>query len=97
MLFRSRRLAAAFGSDPVAHAFTRAADDPAAPAAIEEALLRQRIAVLAATVRQNPAGPASVLHYVLRLRAEVLDLRRVIWGVMLRAPRAAIAAALAPV
>lgn len=90
----ARRLATAFASDPIADAFARAADDPAA---IEEALLRQRIAVLDVAVRRNPAGPASVLHYVLRLRAEVLDLRRVIWGVMLRAPRADIAAALVSV
>jgi vacuolar-type H+-ATPase subunit C/Vma6 len=90
----ARRLAAAFGSDPVADAFTQAANDAAA---IEEALLRHRIATQGAAARRNPAAPASVLHYVLRLRAEVLDLRRVIWGVMLRAPRADIAAALVSV
>jgi vacuolar-type H+-ATPase subunit C/Vma6 len=93
----ARRLAATFGADPVADAFARAASDPAAPVAIEEALLRLRIAAQGATARRNPAGPASILHYVLRLRAEVLDLQRVIWGVMLRAPRADIAAALVSV
>ncbi len=87
----ARRLSAVLGSDPLAAVFARAASDPAA---IEEALLRQRIAAQGAAARRNPAGSASVLHYVLRLRAEVLDLRRVIWGVMLRAPRGEIAAAL---
>ncbi len=87
----ARRLAAAFGSDPLAVVFAQAAADPTA---IEESILRQRIAAQGAAARRNPAGVASVLHYVLRLRAEVLDLRRVIWGVMLRAPRPAIAAAL---
>lgn len=90
----ARRLAAAFGSEPVAGAFTQAASDPAG---IEEALLRHRIAAQGAAARRNPAGPPSVLYYVLRLRAEVLDLQHVIWGVMLRAPRAAIAAALVSV
>jgi vacuolar-type H+-ATPase subunit C/Vma6 len=90
----ARLLSTAFGSDPLAAVFTQAAGDPAA---IEEGLLRQRIAAQGAAARRNPAGPASVLHYVLRLRAEVLDLRRVIWGVMLRAPRADIAAALVSV
>lgn len=85
------RLGAAFGSDPLAAVFTRAAADPVA---IEEAILRQRIAAQGASARLNPAGVASVLHYLLRLRAEVLDLRRVIWAVMLRAPRVTIASAL---
>jgi len=87
----ARRLSVAFGSDPLAPVFAQAAADPAA---IEAAILSRRIAAQNAAARHDPAGVASVLHYVLRLRAEVLDLRRVIWGVMLRAPRPAIAAAL---
>jgi vacuolar-type H+-ATPase subunit C/Vma6 len=79
----ARRLAEAFGSAPFAAVFARAASDPAA---IEDALLRQRIAAQSAAARRDPAGPASVLSFVLRLRAEVLDLRRVIWGTMLGAP-----------
>ncbi len=87
----ARRLAAAFGPDPIGAAFLKAADDPTA---IEEALLRERITAQSVAARRNPAGLASVLQYALQLRAEVVDLRRVIWGVMLRAPRPAIAAAL---
>jgi len=87
----ARRLSETFGSDPLAAVFTQAARDPAA---IEEALLRRRIAAQGAAARRDPAGPASVLSYVLRLRAEVLDLRRVIWGVMLGAPRGEMAGAL---
>lgn len=79
----ARRLAEAFRPAPVAAVFARAASDPAA---IEEALLRQRIAAQGAAARWDPAGLASVLSYVLRLRAEVLDLQRAIWGVMLGAP-----------
>lgn len=87
----ARRLATAFGSDPLATVFSHAAADPAA---IEATILRHRIAAQGASARRNPAGVASVLHYLLRLRAEVFDLRRVIWGVMLRAPRVTIATAL---
>jgi vacuolar-type H+-ATPase subunit C/Vma6 len=87
----ARRLAEAFRPAPVAGVFARAAS---VSSAIEEALLRHRIAAQAAAARLDPAGAASVLSFVLRLRAEVLDLQRVIWGVMLRAPRADIAAAL---
>lgn len=87
-----RRLAAAFRPDPLAGALERHATDPAA---LEEALLRQRIATLRARAWWEPAGPATVLGYVLRLRAEILDLRRAIWGVALGAPRE-LAAGLAP-
>jgi hypothetical protein len=78
-----RRLAAAFRPDPIAAALERHASDPAA---LEEALLRQRIATLRARAWWDPMGPATVLGYVLQLRAEVLDLRRAIWGVALGAP-----------
>jgi vacuolar-type H+-ATPase subunit C/Vma6 len=86
-----RRLAAAFRPDPVASVFARDASDPAA---LEDGLLRKRIARQQAVAALDPAGPASVLGYTLALRAEVLDLRRVIWGVALDAPRTAITRAL---
>ena len=89
-----RRLAAALRPDPVAGVFAHDASDPAT---LEDALLRQRIARQQATAALDPAGPASVLGYTLALRAEVLDLRRVIWGVALEAPRASIARALVTV
>jgi len=78
-----RRLAAAFRPDPIAAALERHAGDPAA---LEEAILRRRIATLRACAWWDPTGPAAVLQYVLQLRAEVLDLRRAIWGVALGAP-----------
>lgn len=89
-----RRLAAAFGPAALAAVFERGAREPQA---IERALLRHRIAAQTRAARLDPAGPASVLSFALRLRAEVLDLRRIIWGVMLDAPRGDIANALVAV
>ena len=77
-----RRLAVAFRPTPLAAAFERAAD----AVSIEEQLLRSRIAMLRETERRDPAGPASVLGFALRVRVEVFDVRRVIWGVELGAP-----------
>lgn len=88
------RLAAALargGAGPLAAVLRRHAREPLA---LEDALLRARLAALEARVRRAPVGAAAVLAYVLRLRAEVLDLRRVIWGVALDAPRGDIARAL---
>ena len=79
-----RRLATVFRPTLLATAFERAAD----PASIEEQLLRCRIAMIRAAERRDPAGPASVLGFALRVRAEVFAVRRVIWGVVLGAPRA---------
>jgi vacuolar-type H+-ATPase subunit C/Vma6 len=78
-----RRLAAAFRPDPMAATLEHHAGDPAA---LEEAILRQRIVTLHARAWWDPMGPAAVLGYILQLRAEVLDLRRTIWGVALRVP-----------
>jgi vacuolar-type H+-ATPase subunit C/Vma6 len=86
----ARRLAAAFHGSELAAVFERWGADPAR---IEEQLLMRRVARLRALARRDPAGPASVLEFALRLRAEVLDLQRVIWGVALGAPRGAIAEA----
>ena len=86
-----RRLAAAFRPAALAAVLERGARDPQA---IERAVLHHRIAVQARAARLDPAGPASVLSFALRLRAEVLDLCRIIWGVMLDAPRGDIAGAL---
>lgn len=83
----ARRLAAAFHGTGWAAAFERWGADPAR---IEEQLLMRRVEHLRALARRDPAGPASVLEFALRLRAEVIDLQRVIWGVALGAPRGAI-------
>jgi vacuolar-type H+-ATPase subunit C/Vma6 len=79
----ARRLAGAFHGSALARAFERWGDDPAR---IEEQLLHCRVAHLRALARRDPAGPASVLEFALRLRAEVLELQRVIWGMALGAP-----------
>ncbi len=81
------RVAEAFGRTALAAPFRRAADDPTG---LEEALLRVRIRRYAAAVRRSPLGPEVPLHYALRLRAEVLDLTRIIWGVALGAPCSAV-------
>jgi vacuolar-type H+-ATPase subunit C/Vma6 len=80
----SRRIAAAFGLGLLSTAFDRYARDPAL---LEELLLSRRIATLRQRARRDPAGMATILQYVLELRAQVLTLRRIIWGVALDAPR----------
>lgn len=87
------RLAAVFRPAGLAMAFQRWSGS-ADPGAIEQRLLHYRIMALRAEARRDPAGPAAVLEFALRLRAEMLDLRRLIWGVTLGAPRADIAAGL---
>lgn len=88
-----RRLAAAFGPGPLAAALERHTGDAAG---LDEAILRARIGALARRARLAPVGPAAVLLYALRLRAQVVDLRRAIWGVALGAPRDEIAHILVP-
>ncbi len=83
----ARRLAAAFEGSPLAEAFRRYPRDPIK---LEDAVLRIQIRELTQVMRRTPLGPATVLAYALRLRAQVLDLRRIIWGVALAAPRGAI-------
>ncbi len=82
-----RRLAAAFRPTPLAAAFERGTD----ASSIEEQLLRTRIAMLRTAERRDPAGPASVLGFVLRVHAEMFDVRRAIWGLMLGAPHGSLA------
>ncbi len=82
-----RRLAAAFRGTPLAAAFERFGGDPAA---LEDQVLRIRIRELVRAMRTAPLGPAPVLAYAVRLRAELVDLRRIIWGVALAASRAAL-------
>lgn len=77
-------LAAAFAGTPFADAL-RNADDPST---LEDALLRVQIESLRHAVRLQPLGPLPVLLYWLRLRAEGVDLRRIIWGVALAVPPA---------
>lgn len=87
----ARALSTAFGVTPLARAFERFAGDPGE---LENAVLRIRVRELTQAARMAPLGPAPLLAYALRVRAEVLDLRRIIWGVTLATPPAALAQSL---
>ncbi len=84
-----RCLGKAFRPMPLAAAFERAGN----ASSIEEQLLRGRIAMIREAERRDPAGPASVLGFALRVRMEVFDVRRMIWGIELGAPRGSFAGA----
>jgi len=75
-------LAAAFAATGLARVFERAGADLAT---VETAALEARINALKHVVRVQPLGPAPVLLYALRLRAETMDLQRIIWSVALGA------------
>lgn len=85
------RLAREFAPAPLAVAFRDLAADPGA---LEDEVLRIRVRALSQRVRQEPLGPAPALWFALRLRAQVIDLQRIVWGAALQAPPADIAAAL---
>lgn len=59
--------------------------------ALEGRVLGARIAEQRRAMLLEPLGPAPVLHYVLRLRAQVVDLSRIGWGAALAADRVTIA------
>jgi vacuolar-type H+-ATPase subunit C/Vma6 len=79
----ARVIAAAFGPGPISAALEGAGGDPTET---EDALLKARIVALERRCRHDPIGPATVIWFSLRLRAEVVALRRVIWGVAMGAP-----------
>lgn len=81
------RLARAFAGTPLQRVYREHAGDPAQ---IEGALLRDRIRRCESGRRRAPLGIEVLLGYALQLRAEVLDLHRIIWGVALGAPGGAI-------
>lgn len=62
-------------------------EECADPGRLEGALLRERIAWLTRRVRQSPLEPTTTLWVALRLRAQVIDLHRIVWTVALGAPR----------
>ncbi|HEX9610454.1 MAG TPA: V-type ATPase subunit [Gemmatimonadales bacterium] len=94
-LLAASNLARAFRGT-VAAAFARRGQG-GEPGRLERDILRARIGALRAAVRTDPLGPEPFLLYALRLRAQVLDLRRIVWGVALGAPRPELAAELASV
>lgn len=81
-------LAGAFRNTPYADAVERHAESPAA---LTQALAEIQLEGLVRAGRLDPLGPAPLLVYVHRLRAEVRDLQRVIWGVTFGAPAALVA------
>jgi len=80
----AERLADAFG--PLEAAVIRRHSDDAG--ALERELLALRIRRLRTVARRDPLGPAPTLGYFLRLRAQAMNLRLLLWGAALGAPAA---------
>ncbi len=72
-------------STPWPRVFERHASDPAR---LDDALLATHIRELRPRALREPLGMWPILLFALRLRAEALDLRRLIWGISLGVPRA---------
>lgn len=85
------RLALAFGTGAIATTLRR---HEGLGSGLERAVLQARIAALRDEARRDPLGPAPVLGFALRLRAQSLDLRRLIWGTALAAPAAVLSSGL---
>lgn len=80
---RRRLVSEALGPGPLAGVL----GDVAIPSArLEARALAARVEEQRAAMRREPLGPAPFLLYALRLRAELVDLRRVVWGIALGAP-----------
>ncbi len=80
-------LAGAFKGTPFGNIFLRCAREPGE---VEPEILRARIHEQAQAARRAPLGPAVLLGYALRLRAEAMDLRLIAWGLALGVPRGSI-------
>lgn len=78
------RIATAFAGTPYAKLFAQRLPDPAT---LDDELLRLRLRELTRQVRRVPLGPLTLLWFALRLRAQLLDLQRIVWTVALGAPR----------
>jgi vacuolar-type H+-ATPase subunit C/Vma6 len=61
---------------------------------LEALALRAQIDWLKRTMRVDPSGPASVIGFAMELRAEVRNLRGIVWGIALQAPAVLIQAEL---
>jgi vacuolar-type H+-ATPase subunit C/Vma6 len=84
-----KRLAWELRKSALAAAFREEAQELAA---LESSVLRAQIGWQNRLVRLDPSGAAPVIGFALELRAEVLSLRGIIWGVALGAPAALIQA-----
>lgn len=78
-------LARQFRGSPLSSAFRRGIDNLPE---LESAILRAQIDWQNRSLRVDPGGTAPILGYALELRAQVVSLRRIVWGVALRAPPA---------
>jgi vacuolar-type H+-ATPase subunit C/Vma6 len=87
-------LAEGFGVSEVARLVRRLAT---APLDLEAALLLYRIRSLRDQARRDPLGPAPLLWYLLRLRAQIVNLSFLQWGAALGLPPALRRARLAEV
>jgi vacuolar-type H+-ATPase subunit C/Vma6 len=84
-----RRLARALAGTPCGAIL---AHGGRATGSLEDELLRCRIAAMRRQVGVSPLGPLAVVYFALRLRAQVLDLERIVWTVALGAPGGELAA-----
>ncbi len=90
----ARALAGSLESTPFAEPLRRHAEEPAR---VERALFQARLRAWRREGRSNPLSPAPFLAYMLRLRAQVMDLQNIVWGMAIGAPAAPIAADLVSV
>jgi vacuolar-type H+-ATPase subunit C/Vma6 len=76
-------LAESLKSTPFAEPLRRHAGEPAK---VERALFQARLREWMQEARSNPLSPAPFLAYMLRLRAQVMDLQNIVWGMAIGAP-----------
>ncbi len=88
--------AAAVLADAVVDPALAEATRPAAKrrGGVEDAILRGLARDAVRRARREPLGPAPLLAYVLRLRGEITDVRRIAWGIELGAERTSLASEL---
>jgi hypothetical protein len=75
---RRRELADSFARTPLEIVF---ADDETPVAGLEARAVVARIAAERRAARRDPVGVATILEWVMRLRGERADLRRINWGI----------------
>lgn len=78
-------LAEGFGASEITQLVRRYAT---APVDLEASLLRYQIGALRDQARRDPLGPATLLWYLLRLRAQSMSLAFLLWGAGLGLPPA---------
>ncbi|NJD62930.1 MAG: V-type ATPase subunit [Deltaproteobacteria bacterium] len=76
-------LAGSLQATPYAAPLRRHAGEPVK---VERALFQTRLRAWMQEARGNPLSPAPFLAYMLRLRAQVMDLQNIAWGMAIGAP-----------